>query len=98
MSRKNRAPKRTFYPDPKYGSLILSKFINFVMYDGNKTAAEKIIYTAFKQIKDKAKEDPIKIFNDAINNIHPTLKLDLEELVVQLIKFLKKLKQRDHKL
>jgi len=75
MSRKNRAPKRTFYPDPKYGSLILSKFINFVMYDGNKTAAEKIIYTAFKQIKDKTKEDPIKIFNNAISNIRPNLEV-----------------------
>jgi len=75
MSRKNRAPKRAFYPDPKYGSLILSKFINFIMYDGNKSAAEKIIYTAFKQIKDKAKEDPIKIFNDAINNIRPNLEV-----------------------
>ena len=75
MSRKNRAPKRIFYPDPKYGSLILSKFINFIMHDGKKTAAEKIIYTAFKQIKDKAKEDPIKIFNDAINNIRPNLEV-----------------------
>ena len=75
MSRKSRAPKRTFYPDAKYGSLTLSKFINFIMYNGNKTAAEKIIYTAFKQIKDKTKEDPIKIFNDAINNIRPTLEV-----------------------
>jgi len=75
MSRKSRAPKRIFYPDPKYGSLILSKFINFIMYDGNKTAAEKIIYTAFKQIKDKTKEDPIKIFNNAISNIRPNLEV-----------------------
>ena len=45
MSRKSSAHKRTFYPDPKYGSLILSKFINYIMYDGDKTAAEKIIYT-----------------------------------------------------
>ena len=75
MSRKRSAPKRTFYPDPKYGSLILSKFISFIMYDGKKTAAEKIIYTAFKQIKDKTKEDPIKIFNDAINNIRPNLEV-----------------------
>ena len=51
MSRKKRAPKRVFYPDAKYGSSILSKFINFVMYDGKKSTAEKIIYTAFDQIK-----------------------------------------------
>ena len=75
MSRKRSVFKRAFYPDAKYGSLILSKFINFIMYDGKKTAAEKIIYTAFKQIKDKTKEDPIKIFNDAINNIRPNLEV-----------------------
>ena len=75
MSRKSSAPKRTFYPDPKYRSLVLAKFINFIMYDGKKTAAEKIIYEAFKQIKDKTKEDPIKIFNEAINNIRPNLEV-----------------------
>ena len=75
MSRKRRAPKRIFYPDSKYGSLILSKFINFVMNDGKKSAAEKLIYTALNQIKNKTKEDPIKIFNDAINNIRPTLEV-----------------------
>jgi len=75
MSRKKRAPKRIFYPETKYQSLILAKFINFVMYDGKKTAAEKIIYTALDQIKNKTKEDPIKIFNDAINNIKPNLEV-----------------------
>ena len=75
MSRKKRAPKRIFYPEAKYQSLVLAKFINFIMCDGKKTAAEKIIYTAFKQIKDKTKEDPIKIFNDAINNIRPNLEV-----------------------
>ena len=75
MSRKNRAPQREIYEDPQYGSLILSKFINFVMYDGKKTAAEKIIYTALNKIKEKTKGDPIKIFNEAINNIRPNLEV-----------------------
>ena len=75
MSRKKRAPKKIFYPDPKYGSLVLSKFINFVMYDGKKTASEKIIYTALDQIKQKTKVDPIKIFNEAISNIRPNLEV-----------------------
>ena len=75
MSRKNRAPKRTIYPDPKYRSLILSKFVNFIMYDGKKSTAEKIIYGAFDQIKKKTKEDPIKVFNDAVNNIRPNLEV-----------------------
>ena len=75
MSRKKRAPKRIFYPDSKYGSLILAKFINFVMYDGEKAASEKIIYEALDRIKEKTKEDPIKIFNDAISKIRPNLEV-----------------------
>ena len=75
MSRKKTAPKRIFYPDPKYRSLVLAKFINFVMYDGKKSTAVKIIYNALDQIKSKTKEDPIKIFNDAINNIRPNLEV-----------------------
>ena len=75
MSRKSKAPKRIFYAEAKYQSLVLSKFINFVMYDGKKMTAEKIIYTALDQIKNKTKEDPIKIFDDAINNIRPNLEV-----------------------
>ena len=75
MSRKKQAPKRIFYPDPIYGSLTLAKFINFIMYDGKKTTSEKIIYTALNRIKDKTKEDPIKVFNEAINNIRPNLEV-----------------------
>ena len=75
MSRKNKAPKRISYPDAKYQSLVLAKFINFIMYGGKKTAAEKIIYNALDQIKEKTKDDPIKIFNEAINNIRPNLEV-----------------------
>ena len=75
MSRKNRAPRRTIYPDPNYKSITLSKFVNFMMFDGKKTTAEKIIYTAFEQIKNKTKEDPIKVFNEAVNNIRPNLEV-----------------------
>tara|TARA_B100000315_G_C14506141_1_gene554701 strand:+ start:508 stop:978 length:471 start_codon:yes stop_codon:yes gene_type:complete len=75
MSRKRKAPKRIFYADPKYGSLVLAKFINFIMYDGKKETAEKIIYNAFEKIKNKTKEDPIKIFNSAISNVRPNLEV-----------------------
>ena len=75
MSRKKKAPKRIFYPDPKYGSVVLAKFINFVMYDGKKTTSEKIIYNALEKIKNKTKEDPIKIFDAAIGNIRPNLEV-----------------------
>ena len=75
MSRKKKAPKRIFYPDPKYGSVVLAKFINFIMYDGKKTTSEKIIYDALEKIKNKTKDDPIKIFDEAIGNIRPNLEV-----------------------
>ena len=75
MSRKKQAAKQIFYPDTKYGSLVLAKFINFVMYDGKKTTSEKIIYDALEKIKNKTKNDPIKIFNEAIANIRPNLEV-----------------------
>ena len=75
MSRKKKAPKRVFYSDPRYKSTILAKFINIIMYDGQKNKAEKIIYKALDQIKNKTKDDPIKVFNDAINNIRPNLEV-----------------------
>ena len=75
MSRKKQAPKRIFYPDSKYNSLILAKFINFVMYDGKKSTSEKLIYKALEKIKNKTKEDPIKIFDTAISNIRPNLEV-----------------------
>ena len=75
MSRKRRAPKRIFYPDVKYGSLVLAKFINFIMNDGRKDTAEKIIYSTLNKIKEKTKNDPIKIFNEAIENIRPNLEV-----------------------
>ena len=75
MSRKRRAPKRKLINDPKYGPPVISKLINKMMYGGKKTTAEKIIYEAFEQIKKKTKEDPIKIFNEAINNIRPNLEV-----------------------
>ena len=75
MSRKKQAPKKIFYPEAKFGSTTLAKFINFIMYDGKKSVAEKIIYDALDKIKDKTKEDPIKIFNDAISNVRPNLEV-----------------------
>ena len=75
MSRKKKAPKRILYSDPKYKSTILAKFINIIMYDGQKNKAEKIIYTALDQIRNKTKDDPLKVFNDAIKNIRPNLEV-----------------------
>ena len=74
MSRKRKAPKRKFYPDPKYKSMVISKFINAIMYDGKRSSAEKILYTAMEKIKNK-NLDPLKTFNTAIGNVKPNLEV-----------------------
>ena len=75
MSRKRKAPKKLPVIDPKYKSTIIPKLINSIMYDGKKTIAEKIIYDAIEKIKSKSKAEPLSIFNDAINNIKPTVEV-----------------------
>ena len=75
MSRKRKAPKKIPIVDPKYKSLIIPKLINSIMYDGKKTTAEKIIYDAIDKIKSKTKDEPLEIFNQAINNIKPTVEV-----------------------
>ncbi len=75
MSRKRKAPKKIPIVDSKYKSTIIPKLINSIMYDGKKTIAEKIIYEAIDKIKLKSKEEPINIFNEAINNIKPTVEV-----------------------
>ena len=75
MSRKRKAPVRKIYPDPRYKSVVISKFINSIMYDGKRSTAEKILYDALDKIKDKGKDDPIKVFNNAISNVKPNLEV-----------------------
>ena len=73
MSRKRKAPVRKVYPDPKFHSEVVSKFINSIMYDGKRSTAEKILYDALDKIKLKNNEDPLKLFNTAISNVKPNL-------------------------
>ena len=75
MSRKRKAPKKIIIVDPRYKSTIIPKLINSIMYDGKKTVAEKIVYEAIDKIKSKSKEEPITVFNEAINNIRPTVEV-----------------------
>ena len=75
MSRKRKAPKKLAVIDPKYKSTIIPKLINSIMYDGKKTIAEKIIYEAIDKIKTKSKDEPLNVFNDAINNIKPSVEV-----------------------
>ena len=75
MSRKRKAPKKIQVIDPKYKSVIIPKLINSIMYDGKKITAEKIVYEAIEKIKTKSKDEPITVFNDAINNVRPTVEV-----------------------
>ena len=75
MSRKRRAPKKIPVVDPKYKSIIIPKLINSIMNDGKKITAEKIVYEAIDKIKNKSKDEPITVFNDAINNVRPTVEV-----------------------
>ena len=75
MSRKRKAPKKIPIVDPKYKSTIIPKLINSIMFDGKKTVAEKIVYDAIDKIKSKSKDEPITVFNEAINNIRPTVEV-----------------------
>ncbi len=75
MSRKKTQPKKIPVLDSKFKSPVISKLINSIMYDGKKVVAEKIVYEAIEKIKTKSKEEPINIFNEAINNIRPTVEV-----------------------
>ncbi len=75
MSRRRRADKREIVPDAKYGDLVLAKFMNSLMYDGKKSAAEGIIYGAFDTIQQKTKQDPIQIFHEALRNVSPAIEV-----------------------
>jgi small subunit ribosomal protein S7 len=75
MSRRHRADKRVINPDPKFGDLVLSKFMNNLMYDGKKSAAEGIVYGALDKIQSKAKQDPVQVFHEALNNVAPAIEV-----------------------
>ena len=75
MSRKKTQPKKVVTPDPIFNSTIIPKLINSIMYDGKKVVAEKIVYEAIEKIKSKTKEEPINVFNEAMNNIKPTVEV-----------------------
>ena len=75
MSRKKTQPKKNIVPDPKFNSTIIPKLINNIMYDGKRGVATKIVYDAIEKIKTKSKDEPINIFNEAINNIKPTVEV-----------------------
>ena len=75
VPRKGSAPKRIVLPDPVYGSKMLTKVINSIMLDGKKGTAQNIVYSAFDMIKEKTGEEPLEVFEKAMNNIMPVLEV-----------------------
>ena len=75
MSRRHRAEKREILPDAKFGDVVLSRFMNALMYDGKKSVAERILYAALEAIKVKTNDDPMKVFKKAIENVKPAVEV-----------------------
>lgn len=75
MPRRREVPKRTILPDPKYGNETLAKFINVVMHSGKKSVAEKIVYGALNTLAERSKQDPVDVFQQALDNIKPDVEV-----------------------
>ena len=75
MSRRHRAEKREILPDPKFGDLVVTKFMNSIMYDGKKSVAEQIVYGAFDIIEGKTKQSPLGVFQQALDNVTPSIEV-----------------------
>ncbi len=75
MSRRHKAEKREVIPDAKFGDVILAKFMNSIMYDGKKSAAEAIVYGAFDIIQSKSRQEPLPLFKQALENVAPAIEV-----------------------
>jgi small subunit ribosomal protein S7 len=77
MSRRHRAEKREVLPDPKFGDIVLSRFMNVLMYDGKKSVAEGIVYAALDTLKKRggANSDPLRLFHEAMDNVKPAVEV-----------------------
>ena len=75
MSRRHRAEKREINPDPKFGDLVVTKFMNAIMLDGKKSVAENIVYGAFDAVQGKSKQEPLSVFHQALENVAPHIEV-----------------------
>ena len=78
MSRRHRAEKREINPDPKYGDVVITKFMNAVMREGKKSVAERIVYDALDRMESRAKQDPLQLFRQALENVMPAVEVRAE--------------------
>ena len=80
MPRKGNVPKREVLPDPVYGSVTVAKLINSIMLDGKKGTAQSIVYGAFDMIEKQTGENPLEVFEKAMNNIMPVLEVKAKRI------------------
>ncbi len=73
--RRRAAEKREVLPDPKFGDIIVTKFVNSLMYDGKKSVAERILYAAFDRMRARTGKEPVTLFHDALENVKPSLEV-----------------------
>ena len=71
MSRRHKADKREINPDPKFGDLVVTKFMNAIMMHGKKSVAETIVYSALDQVQSKTRQEPVTVFHQALDNVAP---------------------------
>ena len=75
MSRRHSAQRREIIPDAKYGDVVLTKFMNSIMYEGKKSVAERIVYGAFDIVESRVKADPLELFKQALDNVAPAIEV-----------------------
>ena len=75
MSRRHAAEKREVLPDPKFGNIVVTKFMNSIMHAGKKSVAEKIVYDALDVIEKKTKQNPVGVFQQALDNVMPSIEV-----------------------
>ena len=81
MSRRHRADKRVINPDPKFGDLVVTKFMHAVMHHGKKSVAETIVYGALDQVQTKTKQEPVTVFHQALDNVAPHVEVRSRRVV-----------------
>jgi small subunit ribosomal protein S7 len=75
MSRRHSAEKRVINPDPKFGDIVISKFMNSIMLDGKKSVSERIVYGALDSVEGKLKQNPVEVFHTALENVMPAVEV-----------------------
>ena len=75
MSRRHRADKREIIPDPKFADIVVTKFMNSVMFEGKKSTAETIVYSALDTLENKTRRNAVEVFHEALKNVMPTIEV-----------------------